>query len=131
MTELFLHVLNMSITASILAVLVLVLRLILKKAPKWVSVLLWGLVAIRLVCPFGMESSLSLMPKTDWIPESYHQVEPAVSFPNCRRMFGRRCSTRRHATVYTHTIMRLFPERLPTEPRLPECFRFSGSGGSA
>ena len=69
MTELFLKIVNMSITASILVLLVLVLRLMLNKAPKWVNVLLWGLVAIRLICPFGIESSFSLMPKTDWIAE--------------------------------------------------------------
>lgn len=67
MTELFLKIVNMSITASILVGLVLILRLIFQKAPKWVNVLLWGLVAIRLVLPFGIESSFSLIPKTDWI----------------------------------------------------------------
>lgn len=69
MTELFLKIVNMSITASILVFLVLVLRLLLKKAPKWVNVLLWGLVAIRLMCPFAVESPFSLMPKTDWITQ--------------------------------------------------------------
>lgn len=70
MTELFLRVVNMSITASVLVLPVLVLQLLLKKAPKWVNVLLWGLVAIRLVCPFAIESPFSLMPKTDWIEQS-------------------------------------------------------------
>ncbi|MBQ7922118.1 MAG: M56 family metallopeptidase [Clostridia bacterium] len=69
MTEIFLHIVNMSITASILAVIVLLLRLLLKKAPKWISVLLWGLVAIRLICPFAVESPFSLMPKTDWVEQ--------------------------------------------------------------
>ncbi len=67
MTEIFLHIVNMSITATILAVVVLLLRLLLKKAPKWISVLLWGLVALRLICPFAVESPFSLMPKTDWV----------------------------------------------------------------
>lgn len=67
MTEIFLYIVNMSITATILAVVVLLLRLLLKKAPKWISVLLWGLVAIRLICPFAVESPFSLMPKTDWL----------------------------------------------------------------
>ncbi len=69
MTEIFLYIVNMSITASVLAVIVLLLRLLLKKAPKWISVLLWGLVAIRLICPFAVESPFSLMPKTDWIEQ--------------------------------------------------------------
>ena len=67
MTEIFLYIVNMSITATILAVVVLFLRLLLKKAPKWISVLLWGLVALRLICPFAVESPFSLMPKTDWV----------------------------------------------------------------
>ncbi len=67
MTEIFFHVVNMSITASILAAVVLLLRLLLKKAPKWISVLLWGLVAIRLVFPFAIESPFSLIPETDWV----------------------------------------------------------------
>ena len=52
----------MSISASWLVLAVLILRFILKKAPKWVNVLLWGLVAIRLICPFSIESRLSLIP---------------------------------------------------------------------
>ena len=67
MTEIFLYIVNMSITATILAVVVLFLRLLLKKAPKWISVFLWGLVALRLICPFAVESPFSLMPKTDWV----------------------------------------------------------------
>ena len=69
MTEIFLFVVNMSITATILAVVVLLLRLLLKKAPRWISVLLWGLVALRLICPFAVESPFSLMPKTDWVEQ--------------------------------------------------------------
>jgi len=67
MTGIFLHIVNMSITATVLAAVVLLLRLLLKKAPKWIRVLLWGLVALRLICPFAMESPFSLMPKTDWV----------------------------------------------------------------
>lgn len=50
MNELFLKIINMSISASWLILAVLILRLVLKKAPKWVSVLLWGIVAVRLIC---------------------------------------------------------------------------------
>ena len=39
-----------------------------KKAPKWVNVLLWGIVAVRLVCPFSFESALSLIPSAETIP---------------------------------------------------------------
>ncbi len=68
MTEIFLKLVNMSISASWLVLIVLVLRLILKKAPKWISVLLWGIVAVRLICPFSIESAFSLMPSAEIIP---------------------------------------------------------------
>ena len=67
MSELFLKIFNISISASWLVLAVLFLRLVLKKAPKWVNVLLWGLVAIRLVCPFTIESMLSLIPSAETI----------------------------------------------------------------
>ena len=69
MSEVFLNIVNMSISASWLVLAVLLLRLVLKKAPKWVNVLLWGLVAIRLILPFSIESALSLIPSTEAIPE--------------------------------------------------------------
>ncbi len=62
MDSLFLHILNMSIAASWMILAVLILRVFLKKAPRWVNVLLWGLVAVRLVCPYVLESPVSLMP---------------------------------------------------------------------
>ena len=69
MNELFLKIINMSISASWLVVAVLILRLVLKKAPKWVNVLLWGIVAVRLICPFSFESALSLIPSAETFPE--------------------------------------------------------------
>ena len=68
MSELFLKIINMSISASWLVLAVLLLRFALKKAPKWVNVLLWGIVAVRLICPFSIESALSLIPSTETIP---------------------------------------------------------------
>lgn len=67
MSAFFLKIVNMSISASWLVLAVLLLRLVLKKAPKWVSVLLWGLVAIRLLCPVSIESMLSLIPSAETI----------------------------------------------------------------
>lgn len=68
MNELFLKIINMSISASWLILAVLILRLVLKKAPKWVNVLLWGIVAVRLICPLSFESALSLIPSSETIP---------------------------------------------------------------
>ena len=74
MSAVFLKILNMSISASWIAMIVLVLRLCLKRAPKWWNVLLWGLVAVRLMLPVSIESSLSLLPRTE-------VVRPAVIAP--------------------------------------------------
>ena len=65
MSTLFLKIVHMSVSASWIAAAVLVLRLCLKRAPKWVNVLLWGFVAVRLLFPFSIESTLSLLPRTD------------------------------------------------------------------
>lgn len=75
----FLKLANMSISASWLVLAILVLRLVLKKAPKWVNVLLWGIVAIRLICPFTIESALSLIPSTQTIPMNIEMAaKPAI-----------------------------------------------------
>lgn len=67
MANIFIDLFNMSITASYLVLAVLLVRLLLKKAPKWISCLLWALVGIRLVCPFSIESALSLVPSSETI----------------------------------------------------------------
>lgn len=63
MSRIFSGVLQMSIAAAWMIPVVMVLRPLLKRAPKWVNLVLWGLVGLRLVCPFVPESRFSLMPK--------------------------------------------------------------------
>ncbi len=80
MTELFLEVLNRSLAASWLVLAVLGLRLALGKAPRWVHVLLWGIVAVRLLCPVSIRSELSLIPEPQPIPPQIMMAEePRVS----------------------------------------------------
>ena len=69
MDAVFLKLLNMSITASWLCLAVLLVRLLLKKAPKAVSCALWALVGLRLAFPFSIESVLSLVPSAEPLPE--------------------------------------------------------------
>ena len=61
----FSKVLNMSIAASWLILAVIALRLLLRKAPKWIRCILWGIVAIRLICPVSFESTVSLVPNAE------------------------------------------------------------------
>ncbi len=65
MSEIFLKIINMSISANYIVLAVLLLRLLLKKAPKLFTIVLWGVVAVRLVCPFSIESVLSLIPSSE------------------------------------------------------------------
>lgn len=76
MEALFLKLLNMSITASWLALAVILLRFLLKRAPKAFRVALWAMVAFRLVFPFSLESVFSLIPEPQPIPQ-YIALSPA------------------------------------------------------
>ena len=62
MQAIFLELVKLSLTGSLLALAVMALRLIFRKAPRWLFCLLWGVVALRLICPVSIESSLSLIP---------------------------------------------------------------------
>ena len=81
MADIFLKILNISITASYLVIAVLLLRLILKKVPKWIRGILWGLVGIRLVFPFSVESVLSLIPSAEVISSDTvkYSTAPAIT----------------------------------------------------
>lgn len=68
LTGIFVEVVNRSITAGWFVLAVAVLRLVLKKGPKWVNLLLWGMVALRLLFPVSIESSLSLIPDPSPLP---------------------------------------------------------------
>ncbi|WNX85293.1 M56 family metallopeptidase [Agathobaculum sp. NTUH-O15-33] len=77
---LFLSVLNMSITASLVILVVLLVRLLLKKAPKTFSYALWIVVLFRLICPFSFESAIGLLPinKTPIPQDIMYSTEPQI-----------------------------------------------------
>ena len=77
MAAVFLKLLNLSISASWLVLAVLVLRLVSKRSPKWMNVLLWGIVALRLMLPFSIESALSLIPSAETVNPAVVQFDPA------------------------------------------------------
>ena len=62
--SLFAAVLQMSLTGSIVILLVCLARLLLKRAPKWISYALWAVVLLRLVCPVAVASTFSLIPQS-------------------------------------------------------------------
>ena len=80
MSKVFLEIINMSISASYIVLALLLVRFLLKKAPKWISVALWGMVALRLISPFSIESVLSLIPSSEVIsPEIMTEQAPTVN----------------------------------------------------
>ena len=79
MSTIFLKILNISLVAGWLILSVIILRLLLKKAPKWISCLLWALVAVRLLLPFSIESVLSLVPSSEVVPTNIvYEQKPVI-----------------------------------------------------
>ena len=54
---------NLSLVGSYCIVLVLFTRLVLRRAPRWCSYLLWGIVFLRLCCPVVPQTPVSLIPE--------------------------------------------------------------------
>lgn len=79
MSALFIKVVNLSITGSWLILAVFIVRYLLKKAPKWTVLLLWALVAVRLIFPFSLESDFSLVPKNETIIPSVVKVTRIIT----------------------------------------------------
>ncbi len=69
MADIFLKFFNMSVSACWLVLAVVLLRVVLKKAPKWVNCIFWGIAGLRLVMPFSFESIFSLIPSAEFVPE--------------------------------------------------------------
>ena len=72
---LFIHILNIGVTAGWLALAVMVIRLF--RIPKWIRCILWGIVGVRLMVPFHWQSPLSLIPSAEVIPANIGQ-NPAI-----------------------------------------------------
>ena len=82
----FLHtLLTMSLTAAIAAGVVMLLRLLLKRVPRWITCLLWAVVLLRMVCPVGFSLPVSLMPETvssgAYVERVFPQAETPASTP--------------------------------------------------
>lgn len=100
MDDLFLQVLEMSVDASWLVLAVAALRLILKRAPKAIHCILWGMVALRLIIPAMPQSAVSLIPDSK-------QVSQAVQIPQTDAVVILPPSTQPDTAL---------PEHIPTEP---------------
>ncbi|MFR2604550.1 MAG: M56 family metallopeptidase [Waltera sp.] len=101
MEGIFIKLLNLSIQASILITVVLLLRFILNKSPKSIKCLLWALVAIRLVCPFSIESKFSLAPDAEVV-----SMDNYVGMPNVlSKTTGSDRYVKGYAESYDHEVV--------------------------
>ena len=90
MSRVFLTLCSLSLQASVIVLVALALRLILRRAPRFIHCLLWGVVGLRLLFPFSFESIFSLMPREAQIPVSMGTSDallpsgssPIVGFPS-------------------------------------------------
>lgn len=100
MEALFLTLVNLSIQTGWLISTVAILRLLLKKTPKWIICLLWGLVGIRLIFPFSLESGFSLIPSAQTIPPdiSFHKQPEIHSGLSFIKRVGKPCIIREFCT---------------------------------
>lgn len=71
METVLLNLANMSINAGWFVLAILVLRPLLRKGPRWICCLLWGLVAVRLICPVSVQSIFSLIPSAQPLPVDF------------------------------------------------------------
>ena len=79
-TTLFIKLFNLSLSAGWIVLFVALLRLLLKKAPKWINCLWWLLVGLRLIFPFSIESVFSLIPSSEVVsPDIIYSASPSVS----------------------------------------------------
>lgn len=78
MAEIFRRLLNLSIGATWVVGAVVLVRLLAAKAPKWIRVILWGLVALRLVFPINLQSGLSMVPVSEPIAPVQLTVSPDI-----------------------------------------------------
>lgn len=79
MDETFIKIFNMSLVSLWLILAVIILRLFLKKSPKWIRCVLWAMVAVRLIVPFSFESGFSLVPNAQALNESSYSSTSYIS----------------------------------------------------
>lgn len=92
MNAFFTEVLNMSITASVMILAVILFRVVFKRIPKWLYGIMWAMVAIRLIVPFSFESALSFAPNVQKISNTNHSqtayVQPNIAKTESVNVFG-------------------------------------------
>lgn len=75
----FIKIFNMSVVSIWLILAVIILRMLLKNAPKWIRCVMWAMVDVRLVVPFSFESSFSVIPNAQEFNEASYSSTSYIS----------------------------------------------------
>ena len=106
LSKLFLQIVQLSLEAGFLVLVVLLLRLVFRNTPKWLHCLMWALVAIKLICPFGIKSEASPMPRSDAVRSSVESTasvsESVGQFPGQHPMQQKQPSESHGAGIQSH-----------------------------
>ena len=78
MSDVLMKIFNMSMAASWIVLVILILRVILKGTPKWLNCILWGIAGVRLVLPVSFVSDLSLLPSAETVSEPLYYRGPYI-----------------------------------------------------
>ena len=128
MEALFLKILSLSLGATYVAAAVIALRFLLKRTPKWIVCAMWGLVAIRLLCPFTLESAVSLAPSPDFRPAQLNSAnQPETSAQTSRPSAAQRASAGavQAPTESPAQVPASVPAETPEESRTPNQSRIA------
>jgi hypothetical protein len=79
MTEIFTKILNMGLAGAYVIAAVIIIRLLLKKTPRWVYCAIWGIAALRLTMPFDIKSAFGIMPRSEVSVGNIGRVLESVS----------------------------------------------------
>ena len=78
MRELFATILDNAWVAGIMILVIVLIRVFMKKMPKFIYPLLWGLVAVKLLVPFDIHSSFGVLPGEKTIEYSGKENAPVI-----------------------------------------------------
>ena len=125
-SKIFLQIVQLSLEAGFLVLVVILLRMVFRSAPKWLHCLMWALVAVKLICPFGIESEASPMPRSDAVRssvESTASVSESVGELPEQHPTQQEQPSRSHGTGIQSHVMQNEPKPASSSTILPSAVK--------
>ena len=126
LSKIFLQIVQLSLEAGFLVLVVILLRLVFRSAPKWLHCLMWALIAVKLICPFGIESEASPMPRSDAVRssvESTASVSESVGELPEQHPTQQEQPSRSHGTGIQSHVMQNEPKPASSSTILPSAVK--------